>query len=159
MLRALASKRFWVATFVKVFIENEAGSHTKNLHDEKTLRHTGSVRVSRPYPFPYGFVIDTVNEEGDNLDCFVLTHEPLKRGSIIDCEVVGLMEQTESGQQDNNILASLPNEPIVVGSRLQMQLTEFVSHVFDHVPGRDVRGGRFLGVTDALQLIAACRRP
>jgi inorganic pyrophosphatase len=147
-----------LARSIKVFIENEAGSSTKNLHDERTLTHMGSVQVSRPYPFPYGFVVDTLNEDGDNLDCFVLTHRPLKRGSIVDGEVVGLVEQTESDQQDDNILVRLPDEPIVVDAELQSRLTLFVTHVFDHVPGREVRVGRFLGESEAWQLIEACRR-
>ena len=144
-------------TLVKVFIENEAGSYTKNLHDEQALTLLGSVRVSRPYPFPYGFVLDTVNADGDNLDCFVLTSARLLRGSIVECQVVGLMEQTESGQQDDNVLAILPGESVVVDAALQHRLTEFVRHVFDHLPGRDVRAGRFLGEPDAVQRIAECR--
>jgi inorganic pyrophosphatase len=142
---------------VRVFIENEAGSCTKNLHDEKALTHVGSVQVSRPYPFPYGFLIGTTNEDGDNLDCFVLTSQPLKRGSIVECEVAGLMEQTECGQQDNNILATFASETVVVDDAVQGRMREFVSHVFDHVPGRQVRVGRFLSSREAVQLIEACR--
>jgi inorganic pyrophosphatase len=74
---------------VNVFIENEAGSLTKNLHDERSLTHTGSVPVSHPYPFPYGFLLDTTNEDGDNLDCFVLTRADLRRGIIVECNVLG----------------------------------------------------------------------
>jgi inorganic pyrophosphatase len=143
--------------FVRVFIENEAGSHTKNQHDEKSLLHTGSQPVSRAYPFPYGFLLETANEDGDNLDCFVLTLEPLKRGSVVQCKVVGLMEQTEDGQQDHNVLANLINEPMAVDGAVQRQLTEFVTHVFDHIPGRVVRAGRFLGVPEAWELVVACR--
>ena len=142
---------------VRVFIENEATSYTKNLHDEASLVHLGSVQVSRPYPFPYGFLLDTVNADGDNLDCYVLTSRPLERGSIVDCEVVGLMEQTESGQQDDNVLATLPGEAVVVDAAVQHRLTDFVSHVFDHVPGREVRAGRFLGEPDAWRRIEGCR--
>ena len=54
---------------IKVFIQNEAGSDQKHLHDEKTLEYKHTVRVSRSYPFPYGFILDTTSEDGDNLDC------------------------------------------------------------------------------------------
>jgi inorganic pyrophosphatase len=146
-----------MAKSVKVFIENEAGSPTKNLHDERSLTHTGSMPVSRPYPFPYGFVLDTTNEDGDNLDCFVLTRADLRRGSIVECNVLGIMEQTENGQQDHNILALLPNEQMELTADVQKVLTDFVSHVFDHIPGRVIRAGRYLGVSEALRLILACR--
>jgi hypothetical protein len=72
-----------MAEVLRVFLENEAGSLTKNLHDERALTHTGGMQVSRPYPFPYGFLLDTTNEDGDNLDCFVLTRADLRRGSIV----------------------------------------------------------------------------
>jgi inorganic pyrophosphatase len=146
-----------MGTCIRVFIENESGSVTKNLHDERLLVHRGSVQVSRPYPFPYGFLLDTVNDDGDNLDCFVLTSRNLKTGSIVECEVVGLMEQTEQGQQDNNILARLPLEQIAVTISVQRQLADFVAHVFDHIPGRAVKAGRFLDAAAAWALIVACR--
>jgi len=40
---------------MKVLIQNEAGSFAKNFYDEKTLTFTGTARVSRAYPPPYGF--------------------------------------------------------------------------------------------------------
>ena len=58
---------------MKVFIENEAGSNKKNIFDEKSLEFEKQVDVSRSYPYPYGFVLNTTVEDGDNVDCFVLT--------------------------------------------------------------------------------------
>jgi hypothetical protein len=75
----------------------------------------------------------------------------------VECDVIGLMEQTEDGAQDHNILAVLPGEPCSVDDRLQACLSEFVRHVFDNLPGRSVHAGRFLGVEAALQLIERCR--
>jgi hypothetical protein len=67
------------------------------------------------------------------------------------------MEQTEDGQQDHNILALLRNEQLELSADVQRVLTDFVSHVFDHIPGRVIRSGRYLGVPEALGLISACR--
>ena len=130
---------------MRVFIENEAGSHTKHLHDEKTLELRGSRRVARPYPFPYGFVLNTQAEDGDNVDCFVLTLRPLKRGQLVECEPVALMEQMEDNQQDHNVLAVMPGEHAGVTPEVQQRLREFVSHVFEDIPGKKISVGRFLG--------------
>ncbi len=80
---------------MKVFIENEAGSDQKNLYNEKTLEYRKTVTVSRKYPYPYGFILDTSSGDGDNLDCFIITDKALKSGQIIECEPIGLMEQLE----------------------------------------------------------------
>mgnify|MGYP001570857230 CR=1 FL=1 len=65
---------------MKAFIENEAGSNQKNIYNEKTLEYKKTVTVSRKYPYPYGFILDTTSGDGDNLDVFVLTEKKLKSG-------------------------------------------------------------------------------
>jgi hypothetical protein len=44
---------------LRVFIQNEPGSNRKNYHDEKTLEYKSTKVLSRPYPFPYGFIVGT----------------------------------------------------------------------------------------------------
>ena len=61
-------------------------------------------RAARQYPFPYGFVLETTNEDGGNVDCFVITPRELKTGQIVDCRPVGLMEQIEDGKQEGAAL-------------------------------------------------------
>lgn len=139
---------------MKVFIENEAGSNQKNLYNEKTLEYRKTVTVSREYPYPYGFILDTTSGDGDNLDCFIITHQKLEAGKIYDCEPIGLMEQTESSwtpdqaeamEEDHNILACLQGEAHEVTEEVKNVLTDFVAHVFDHIEGKVVHAGAFLG--------------
>jgi inorganic pyrophosphatase len=70
---------------MKVFIQNEADSFVKNFHDEKTLGFMGAARVSRAYPLPYGFILNTTGDDGLNVDCFVLTKSSLRTGQIVEC--------------------------------------------------------------------------
>lgn len=134
---------------MRVFIQNEAGSDQKHYHDEKTLEPTGTVRVSRPYPYPYGFVIGTTAADGCNVDCFVLTRRPLRTGQIVECEPIGLMEQIEDGEEDHNVLATPVGEDATVSESVREELSEFVGHVFDHIGGKQIRVGRFLGRAEA----------
>jgi len=138
---------------IQVFIQNEAGSRTKHLHNEKTLEPIGAKQVSRPYPFPYGFVLDTTAEDGLNVDCFVLTRKPLKSGQIVECDAIALMEQTEDGKADHNVLATLPGEDVHLDNRIKDSLVEFVGHVFDSVPGKKIKAGEFLSSAAALEYI------
>lgn len=141
---------------MKVFIENEAGFDQKNLYNEKTLEYKKTVIVSRKYPFPYGFILDTTSGDGDNLDCFVLTKQKLKTGQIIECEPIGIMEQIEDGKEDHNVLAKLSGENAEVNDKIKEELTEFVLHVFDHRVGNVVKVRRFLGKEEAEKYIRQC---
>jgi inorganic pyrophosphatase len=141
-----------------VFIENEAGSNLKNHHDERALTFQGSERVSRAYSFPYAFIIGTTNADGDCLDCFVITTRAIRTGEIVECEAIGLMEQTEDGLTDHNVLAKLVGEGADVTAEVQAALTDFVQNVFSHIPGKTIRVGDFAGAATAEREIERCRR-
>jgi inorganic pyrophosphatase len=141
----------------KVFIENEAGSTLKNHHNERTLTFEHSESVACPYPFPYGFIIDTVNADGDCLDCFVITDRKLHTAEVVECEAIGLMEQIEDGLPDNNVLARLLDEQAAVTREVEDVLGDFVRNVFSHLPGTKVSVGRFLGAGEALSEITVTR--
>lgn len=138
---------------MKVFIENEAGSSVKHEHNEKTLELLSTSQVSRPFPRPYGFVLNTTAEDGDNVDCFVLTKEHLRTGDIVDCEPVGLMEQIEDGEVDHKILAVLPGEQQALDLEIKQTLVDFANHVFDHIAGKTMNIARFLDKSAALQYV------
>lgn len=151
---------------MKVFIENEAGSDQKNLYNEKTFEYKKTVTVSRKYPYPYGFILDTTSGDGDNLDCFVITNKKLKNGQVAECEPIGLMEQIETAwdqsrgnieEEDHNVLAIFPDENTVIDDKVKEKLREFVSHVFDHLPNKKVRAGDFLDRDEALRYIEKCK--
>jgi inorganic pyrophosphatase/GNAT superfamily N-acetyltransferase len=144
---------------LKVFIENEAGSSFKNHHNERTLTFERAESVACPYPFPYGFIIDTVAADGDCLDCFVITNRELHTGEIFKCEAIGVMEQIEEGLPDNNVLARLLDEQPTVTREVESVLGEFVRHVFSHLPDRRVSVGRFLSAAEALSEIEAATPP
>ncbi len=138
---------------MKIFIENEAGSSQKNVFDEKTLEYKKAYTVSAAYPFPYGFVINTTSEDRDNLDCFVLTKNPLKSRDIVDVEPIGMFEQIENNQEDHKVLAVLPGENWIIDEETQNIFRKFITEVFSHRPNHKIALGRFLGKEEALALL------
>ncbi len=144
---------------LRVFIENEAGARRKNLYDERTLAHRGSVEVSAAYPFPYGFVLGTVGGDGDAVDCFVLTSTPISSGIVVECEALGLLEQVEDGEHDHKVLAALPGADTIIDDAAVAALKRFVASVFAHVPGKRMQIGRVLDRTAAEDYVRACRPP
>ena len=141
---------------VRVFIENLAGSDLKHHHDEERFVVTQVERVGAPFPFPYGFVPGTLAPDGDAVDCFVVTGRPLRTGDLVDAEVVGLMEQTDGGGANHNIVAVLPGDPLPDLSAVRAVLASFITEVFRGLPGRESTAGRLLPVAAAMAYLAAC---
>jgi inorganic pyrophosphatase len=107
------------------------------------------------HPFPYGFVIGTAAADGCNVDCFIITTQPLKSGHMLECQALGLMEQFEDGHPDHNVLATPVGDQAMVDDTVQRVLRNFVSGVFADVPGKQMAVGRFLGRDDALAHVMA----
>jgi inorganic pyrophosphatase len=142
---------------IKVYIQAQAGFCDKNLYNEKTLEYQGTYRVSRPYPYPYGFILDTSAADGDNLDCYLITNESLEPGTIVECEPIGLLEQREDEEVDHKILATRPGQAAAAGQKLLQELQDFIYAVFAQFPDVDVRVGPILSRDEALQHIQAYR--
>lgn len=139
---------------MKVFIENETGSDHKNIFNEETLEFKKSVQVSRAYPYPYGFILNTKSGDGDCLDCFIITEQRLKSGDTVDAEVIGMFEQIEEGLEDHKILARLPEETPIISDEMKETFRDFVENVFRHRPGKNIAIGRFLSKSEGLKLLA-----
>ena len=142
---------------IKVCIQVEAGSCDKKLYNEKTLEYLETRRVSRPYPYPYGFIIGTSAADGDNVDCYIITNERLKSGAIVECEPIGLLEQDEDGEVDHKVLAALPGQEVEIKQGLLQQLQDFIYAVFARFPDVNVRVGPILSREAAFHHIQACR--
>ena len=141
---------------IGVFIENLAGSDLKHHHDEERFLVTQVERVGAAFPYPYGFVPGTLAPDGDAVDCFVITGRPLRTGDLVTAEIVGLMEQTDGGGDNHNVVAVLPGDPPPDLNAVRDVLAEFIVEVFRGLPGRESRAGRLLPVADAMAYLAAC---
>jgi inorganic pyrophosphatase len=142
---------------IKVLIQAEAGSHDKLRYDEKTLTLIGKGRVSRPYPYPYGFVVATTAADGDNADCYVVGNVHLKSGTIVECEPVGLLEQEETGVPDHKVLAVVVGQEAVVPNRVLEILQDFIYAVFSDFPDESVRVGPIHSREVALWYVLKCQ--
>lgn len=92
---------------MNVIIEIPRGSYNKYEIDKET----GLIALDRvnysaaPYPFDYGFVPQTLWEDGDALDVIVLTSYPLTVGIQVAVRPIGVMEMIDSGESDYKIIA------------------------------------------------------
>ncbi|HDQ16575.1 MAG TPA: inorganic diphosphatase [Candidatus Vogelbacteria bacterium] len=63
------------------------------------------------YPFNYGFVPQTLWDDGDPLDIMVLSHEALLPGVLVESRPIGLLPMIDDGEGDSKILAVPVKDP------------------------------------------------
>lgn len=142
---------------IKVLIQVQAGSRDRKLYDEKTLEYRETRHGSRPYPYPYGFIVGTSAEDGDALDCYLLTKDSVIAGVIVECEPVGLLDQDEDGEIDHKVLAVLSGQEVDLNDELLKELQDFIYSIFSEYPDMHVSVGPIHSREAALQHIQKFR--
>lgn len=96
-----------------VVIEIPKGSHNKYEIDKET----GMIKLDRvfygssAYPVDYGFVPQTLWEDGDAVDVMVFTSHPLFPGCLLDARPVGVMRMIDSGESDDKLICVPKDDP------------------------------------------------
>lgn len=98
---------------INVLIEIPAGSKNKYEFD-KDLQAFALDRVlysSVQYPYDYGFVPNTLADDGDPLDGMVLMDQPTFPGCVIAARPIGMLEMIDGGDRDEKILCVPAKDP------------------------------------------------
>lgn len=69
------------------------------------------MHTAQDYPFDYGFVPQTLFDDGDALDVVLLTTYPLMPGILVKARPVAIMEMTDGGDRDDKIVAVPVDDP------------------------------------------------
>lgn len=138
---------------MKVFIEQSGEKNKKNVFDKKTGKISKTVNFHLTYPYPYGYILDTKSDDGENLDCYVITKKKLGTCSVVEANPIGMAEFFEDGQADHKILVVLKDENYKIDNEVKKKLTYFSDHFFDNRPAKKFFNGKFLGKTEAEKLI------
>ena len=98
---------------LEVFVEVPMGSRNKYEYDHDRHRFFldrmlfSAVR----YPGDYGFIPDTLAEDGDALDALVILGEPTFPGCHIASRVIGMLDMTDDQGHDQKILTVPDTDP------------------------------------------------
>ena len=144
---------------VEVIVEIPRGSRNKYEYDHE--RHL--IRLDRRlfsatfYPADYGFVPDTLAEDGDPLDALVLIDEPTFPGCLVACRPVGVFWMSDENGPDAKIITIALGDPLWEQVRdlddLPGHLTDEIAHFFDVYkdlePGKQTNVGGFEGAPAA----------
>ncbi len=91
---------------VQVLVEIPKGSRNKYEYDKASgrLRFNRMLFSAVHYPSDYGFILDTLADDGDALDALVLVWEPTFPGCLIEAKPVGLFKMWDENRSDEKIL-------------------------------------------------------
>lgn len=148
-----------------VFVEIPKGSTQKYEFDEDL----GGIKLDRTlyspmyFPFEYGFIQDTLGEDGDSLDCVLISKSPTFPGCLVPARPIGFLEMEDEAGIDHKILA-LPDEKIEPRLAHIKEMKDLTEHQVKEIkeffetykrlePGKWVKLKDFKGKKDAEKII------
>ena len=114
------------------------------------------MHTAQDYPFDYGFVPQTLFDDGDALDVVLLTTHPLAPGILVKARPVGIMEMIDGGERDDKVLAVPVDDPRFddikdladVNKHFVKEMTHFFE-TYKKVQNKEVEVGAWHGVAKA----------
>lgn len=98
---------------INVIIEINKGSKNKYEIDKETglIMLDRAMYTTQDYPFDYGFVPQTLWDDGDPLDVLVLTTYPLAPGILVKVRPVAVVNMIDDGDSDAKVIAVPTKDP------------------------------------------------
>tara|TARA_B100000989_G_scaffold62835_1_gene43365 strand:+ start:9105 stop:9620 length:516 start_codon:yes stop_codon:yes gene_type:complete len=91
---------------VRSVIEIEEGSKNKYEYngDLGVFEYDRCLTSAMVYPASYGFIPNTLCDDGDPLDVLVVSPEPIKRATVVNTKVLGVLDMDDEGAKDYKII-------------------------------------------------------
>jgi inorganic pyrophosphatase len=120
-------------------------------------KETGAMFVDRfmttamHYPCNYGYIPQTLSDDGDPVDVLVVTPYPLSPGVVVTCRVVGVLKMEDEAGGDAKLLA-VPTFKILPMYQnwkspddVNKMRLNAIQHFFEHY--KDLEPGKWVKVT------------
>ena len=84
---------------------------TGSCHKIEWDRKVGAMKLDRvepeifAKPTNYGFIPQTLDEDGDELDVLLVTDKPLTTGIYLEARIIGVMKFVDDGEVDDKVVA------------------------------------------------------
>ena len=142
-----------------VVIEIPKGSRNKYEIDHETgkIYLDRMLFTSTAYPEDYGFIENTLGQDGDPLDALVILQAPTFPGCHIKARAIGMFRMTDEAGGDDKVLCVPTHDPRLAHLQDINDVSEFdrleIQHFFevykDLEPGKSVEGANWVGRDEA----------
>lgn len=91
---------------INVIVEIPTGSNHKIEWDRKKacFRLDRVEPIAFAKPCNYGFIPQTLDEDGDELDALIITEQPLTTGIYLKARIIGVMRFVDDGEIDDKVI-------------------------------------------------------
>ncbi len=119
-------------------------------------KDTGILTVDRfmgtamQYPTNYGYVPQTLSDDGDPVDVLVIAPAPLLSGCVVKCRPIGVLKMTDESGEDAKVLAVPVDKLTPFYKKVQSydDIPEItlvkISHFFEHY--KDLEVGKWVKI-------------
>ena len=119
-------------------------------------KESGAIFVDRfmgtamHYPCNYGYVPNTLSDDGDPVDVLVITPFPLIPGVVVRCRPIGVLKMTDEAGEDAKVLAVPVDKVLSIYSdwKKPEDLNELrlrqIQHFFEHY--KDLEKGKWVKI-------------
>ena len=138
---------------IYVVVEIPKNSNIKYELDEESgiLFVDRKLHTSMVYPFNYGFVPQTKEEDGDPIDILILSNDQFSPLSVVKAKPIGVLIMEDEEGKDSKIIA-VPNDKIDFDyaryneiDQLDSRTLDKIKHFFEHY--KELEKGKFVKVT------------
>jgi len=148
---------------IEVFIEIAKNSHIKYEYDKerKALICDRILHTPFKYQFNYGFIPNTLSEDGDPIDVVVIMEDELIPGSYINCKLLGYLETKDDSGVDPKLIMSPSKkvDPTYTSYRnifdINPSYREKIKYFFSHykdLENKTVEIGKFKNKHEAIEV-------
>ena len=147
-------------------VEIPSGSRNKYEYDHARHRFVldRTLYSSVHYPCDYGFIEDTLAEDGDPLDVLVVIAEPTFPGCVVRARPVGVLDMVDEKGHDYKILAVAQDDPRWESTNALEDLSphrlleiENFFQTYKTLENRPTEVNGWLGVDEAWRIIDGAR--
>ncbi len=119
-------------------------------HESGALFVDRFMSTAMHYPCNYGYIPNTLSDDGDPVDVLVITPVPLIPGVVVTCRAVGMMKMEDEAGGDNKLLAVPIDKVLSIYSHwrkpedLNPLRIKTIQHFFEHY--KDLEEGKWVKV-------------
>jgi inorganic pyrophosphatase len=151
---------------LRCLVEIPKGSRNKYEWDERL----GGIKLDRflfssvVFPADYGFIPETLGEDGDALDAMVLVGEPTFPGCVIEVRAIALLRMTDDTGRNDKVVCVPYQDPHWsalerlddIPRQLRVEIEHFFS-IYKQPEGKTVEIQGFADCEEALEVIGTAR--
>lgn len=149
----------------------ELNSMTINKYE--LITETGQLKLDRvgysslSYPFAYGCIPRTWDEDGDPLDVEIVgVTEPLVPNSLVEARIIGIMTFDDGGEVDDKVICVLADDKRMdhitsyeqLGAHWLKETTYYWEHYKDLKKPGTCKVNEFLNCNEAVRIIKECEQ-